>query len=115
MAHPVVVVDAKLDLPGEIRPPTQAGAQLTASGTYSYAVDLRASATKPTNEQYYAALRSAVVSAKEDLGERLTAWRDAVGDREKEKEGAVVGKKVPKPGEEEEMEDEEDEEEEGEE
>ena len=39
-----------------------------------------------TPKQYYEGLRQAIAQAKSTLGEELTAWRDAVGDREQVKE-----------------------------
>ncbi|KAI0756214.1 hypothetical protein C8Q80DRAFT_15556 [Daedaleopsis nitida] len=51
---------------------------------------------------YYEELRKAVLQTKVDLGEQLTAWRDAVGKREDNKEP-----RLSKKGEEEEEEEEE--------
>jgi len=38
---------------------------------------------------YYVALRDAVEESKEVLGKELTAWRDAVGDGEKDRTGKI--------------------------
>lgn len=35
------------------------------------------------NPEYYEALRKAIATAKDKVGEELTAWRDAVGTRER--------------------------------
>ncbi|RPD64709.1 hypothetical protein L226DRAFT_528916 [Lentinus tigrinus ALCF2SS1-7] len=52
---------------------------------------------------YYEELRKAVLQTKSQIGESLTAWRDAVGKREDNKEA-----KVPKKSEEDEEEEEDD-------
>ncbi|KAF8844198.1 hypothetical protein BDN67DRAFT_963322 [Paxillus ammoniavirescens] len=38
---------------------------------------------------YYSALRKSIAAARENLGEELTAWRDAVGNSESGKERLV--------------------------
>ncbi|EPQ60087.1 hypothetical protein GLOTRDRAFT_13446, partial [Gloeophyllum trabeum ATCC 11539] len=40
-------------------------------------------------KEYYESLRSAINEAKSKLGEELTAWRDAVGNKEQGKEKTV--------------------------
>ncbi|KZO94000.1 hypothetical protein CALVIDRAFT_230675 [Calocera viscosa TUFC12733] len=104
-----VVIDLKLDLPKATVAPTQAGQPLPASTRYTYPIALP---SKPGNNEYYGTLRAAIAAAKDDMGAKLTAWRDAVGDGEKEKEVALVGKKKAKQLEEMEDEEEEDEDEE---
>ncbi|KII93154.1 hypothetical protein PLICRDRAFT_35339 [Plicaturopsis crispa FD-325 SS-3] len=61
-------------------------------------------AVKPSEGQkaYYEALQVALKQAKEAIGEDLTAWRDAVGSGERDKEG----KKPPKEDEDDEEEEE---------
>ncbi len=54
-------------------------------------------------KSYYEELRKAVLQTKSELGESLTAWRDAVGKREDNKEA-----EVPKKSEEDEEDEEED-------
>ncbi|KAI0931122.1 hypothetical protein AcW1_001393 [Taiwanofungus camphoratus] len=56
-----------------------------------------------TGKEYYVALRAAIEQAKTTLGEELTVWRDAVGNREQLKEGKKSGREE---GEEEEEEEE---------
>lgn len=43
-----------------------------------------------SSESYYHGLSSAIKAAIEEVGDRLTEWRDAVGDEEKVKEKAVA-------------------------
>ncbi|KAL6307756.1 hypothetical protein BKA93DRAFT_55150 [Sparassis latifolia] len=45
-----------------------------------------------SGKEYYEALRRAVADAKSTLGDELTAWRDAVGTREQEKEKKLPAK-----------------------
>jgi len=42
--------------------------------------------TKESLPKYYEALRASIAQAKDAVGEDLTAWRDAVGNRELKKE-----------------------------
>ncbi|KZT58382.1 hypothetical protein CALCODRAFT_482474 [Calocera cornea HHB12733] len=93
-----VVIDIKLDLPTGTIPPTQADQSLPAATSYTYPIASSSSSSssstaKPSNAEYYGAVRAAVAAAKEDMGAKLTAWRDAVGEGEKEKETRVVGVK----------------------
>ena len=86
----------------ELHPPsdTPTPPSLTASQTLQYPVS---SEPITSHKAYYENLRAEVLQAKSVLGEQLTAWRDAVGKREDNKEA-----KIPKKNEE----DEEDEDEE---
>ena len=43
-----------------------------------------------TSESYYGHLSTAIKAAIAEVGNRLTEWRDAVGDEEKAKERAVA-------------------------
>ncbi len=43
-------------------------------------------------KEYYEGLRQSIAQAKDVLGEELTAWRDAVGNRELKKEPKKVQK-----------------------
>jgi hypothetical protein len=45
-------------------------------------------------KKYYEALRGAIGEAKNTVGEELTAWRDAVGSKEQDKEVKKGGRGV---------------------
>ncbi|KAH9897621.1 hypothetical protein C8Q73DRAFT_681884 [Cubamyces lactineus] len=86
----------------ELKPPSDTPIPTHLNATKTHEVPI--TNTDATNQKaYYEGLRTAVLQAKSTLGEELTAWRDAVGKREDNKEA-----KIPKKGEEDE--DEEDEE-----
>ncbi|GLB43687.1 hypothetical protein LshimejAT787_1401990 [Lyophyllum shimeji] len=70
----------------ELNPPAQREKDvgtLSTAKTQSFAVK-----ASPADglEKYYAALHEAIAGAKEQLGNELTAWRDAVGKAELSKE-----------------------------
>ncbi|KAI0713172.1 hypothetical protein C8T65DRAFT_574119 [Cerioporus squamosus] len=91
---PILSVTYSLNPPPET--PTPAGLQSNHT--------LQTSLPDPTSvgqKSYYEELRKAVLQTKGELGECLTAWRDAVGKKEDNKEA-----EVPKKSEEDEDEDE---------
>ena len=57
--------------------------------TNSFNVDVEKSQDM---RSYYANLRDAVMAAKSQLGQELTAWRDAVGTSENSKEAKIAKK-----------------------
>lgn len=61
---------------------------LKTSQTHTFAV------TSPdaSSQAYYQSLRQSITQAKDTLGDELTAWRDAVGNRELKKEPRKVTK-----------------------
>ena len=67
-------------------PPPQA---LSTSQTLHYRVSDTPAAS---NKAYYEKLRAEVLQAKSTLGQQLTAWRDAVGKREDNKEAKIPKK-----------------------
>ncbi|KAF8899352.1 hypothetical protein BD779DRAFT_1638387 [Infundibulicybe gibba] len=68
----------------EINPPAGSSyGDLTRSNTLTFSLK---SALDKGYDEYYAALRDAIESARGDVGNELTAWRDAVGKAELKKE-----------------------------
>ncbi|KAI8981338.1 hypothetical protein BD414DRAFT_492355 [Trametes punicea] len=80
---PVVSVTYELDPP----PNTPTPSSLRPIKTHEFAV---ANADGASQKAYYEGLGAAVLQAKSILGEELTAWRDAVGKREDNKEAKLV-------------------------
>ncbi|KAJ7630815.1 hypothetical protein FB45DRAFT_916620 [Roridomyces roridus] len=74
MAH-ALTVEYKLN------PPSSQSHDLPASKQHSFQVRDEAG-----NPNYYKSLREALASAKDEVGEALTVWRDAVGKAELSKE-----------------------------
>ncbi|KAI0326758.1 hypothetical protein GY45DRAFT_1328519 [Cubamyces sp. BRFM 1775] len=97
---PVVSVTYELKPPSDTPSPTH----LSATKTHEVAI---ANTDASNQKAYYEGLRAAVLQAKSILGEELTAWRDAVGRREDNKEAKIPKKSE---GDEDEEEDEEPEE-----
>jgi hypothetical protein len=62
---------------------------LPLSGTHTFVVRESANTTNESSKDYYAGLRSAIIEAKKQMGDELTAWRDAVGKAEDGKEANV--------------------------
>lgn len=85
----------------ELNPPAETPQPDNLTSTKSHEFSI-AKADAADQKEYYEGLRAAVLQAKSTLGEELTAWRDAVGKREENKEA-----KIPKKSEEDEDEDEE--------
>ncbi|KAG6919069.1 hypothetical protein DXG01_009322 [Tephrocybe rancida] len=78
---------ATITISYELHPPAQTvnDAQgLSTSKTLVHKVEL--SPESAGLEAYYGALRAAIATAKDQLGNELTAWRDAVGKAELSKE-----------------------------
>ncbi len=50
----------------------------------------QAAGERSGNKQYYDSLRTAILQAKDEIGEELTTWRDAVGNIEQAKEPKVA-------------------------
>ncbi|KAI0370001.1 hypothetical protein BV20DRAFT_966982 [Pilatotrama ljubarskyi] len=75
----------------ELSPPsdTPAPENLTSKKTHEFPVT---NADVGSQKAYYEGLRAAVLQAKSTLGEELTAWRDAVGRREDNKEAKIPKK-----------------------
>ncbi|KAI0319551.1 hypothetical protein OF83DRAFT_1043322, partial [Amylostereum chailletii] len=76
----------------EIHPPQDTAAPRAGMGpsaTHVFAIE-PASDAEAGYKEYYAGLRRAIAEARETTGEALTAWRDAVGNRELKKEGRPV-------------------------
>ncbi|OCH89756.1 hypothetical protein OBBRIDRAFT_651934 [Obba rivulosa] len=93
---------AAITITYELHPPQDTPIEnLTAQKTHTSLI----SNTSANQKAYYEGVRQAIAQAKSTLGEELTVWRDAVGNREQTKEV-----KAPKKDEEE---DEEEEEQEG--
>lgn len=68
----------------ELKPP--AGIQtdgLTPSKSHGFTIP---SSSVGDQKQYYTALQATIIKAKEEIGNELTAWRDAVGKSELTKE-----------------------------
>ena len=85
---------AQISITYSINPPEglkTADVPLPPSAEFSHAFPAASaeSSASPT-AAFYAAATVAVKAAQKDLNERLTVWKDAVGDREKDKEN--VGK-----------------------
>ncbi|KAG6874664.1 hypothetical protein C0993_012672, partial [Termitomyces sp. T159_Od127] len=71
----------------ELNSPTQIVNEaqgLSVSKTLTHALETNASEVEL--ETYYSALRVAIAEARDQLGNELTAWRDAVGKAESSKE-----------------------------
>lgn len=95
----VIIMSASVQVTYDLHPPAGTPSNdLSNLKTHEFEI-------KPEGEgvkAYYEALRKVVVQAKTTLGDELTMWRDAVGNREQGKEA-----KMPRKAEEEEDEDEE--------
>ncbi|KAF8586101.1 hypothetical protein K439DRAFT_984135 [Ramaria rubella] len=105
---------ATLIISYELHPPPSTSAPTISSSTTTHEFPLELASTESVNnsaseaEVHYAALRDTIAQAKETIGRELTAWRDAVGDGEKEKTGGkVVDEDTEDAGEEEEVEEQE--------
>ncbi|KAI0803253.1 hypothetical protein BC629DRAFT_1591335 [Irpex lacteus] len=87
----------------ELNPPQDTPAQgLSATKTH----ELPVSSDVASLKAYYESVREAIAKGKDTIGEELTIWRDAVGNREQSKEAKAPAK--PAGDEEEEEDDEED-------
>lgn len=74
----------------ELNPPADTAADgLSAKKVH----DIPINAPADNLQAYYAAVREAIAAGKDVVGEELTVWRDAVGNREQSKE-AKAPKKV---------------------
>ena len=75
----------------ELNPPQDTPAQeLSATKTHELAI----SAENGSLKTYYESVREAIAKGKDVIGEELTAWRDAVGNKEHFKEAKVVNKET---------------------
>ncbi|KAJ6621611.1 hypothetical protein B0H10DRAFT_1789448 [Mycena sp. CBHHK59/15] len=74
-----------------LRPPAPAAqvSELPTSKKHEFQVAATANAGQ---QEYYGILRDAIARAKEEVGQELTAWRDAVGKAELNKESKKVAK-----------------------
>ncbi|KAG6876131.1 hypothetical protein C0992_000780 [Termitomyces sp. T32_za158] len=78
---------ATIKISYELDPPTQIVKEaqgLSVSKSLTHA--LEANASEVGLDAYYGALRVAIAKARDQLGNELTAWRDAVGKAESSKE-----------------------------
>lgn len=76
-----IVVDYSLQPPSDVQTPSGA------SPSKQHAFPVTSSSSNDNSAQafdYYSALRSSISEAKSLIGAKLTVWRDAVGDKEKE-------------------------------
>jgi hypothetical protein len=72
-----------------LNPPAGVSAPgLDSSGQHKLLVSTPFSHDADAQAAYYTALRSTIAEARAKLGDDLTAWRDAVGKKEVEKEKA---------------------------
>ncbi|KAI0640184.1 hypothetical protein C8Q77DRAFT_1044270 [Trametes polyzona] len=85
----------------QLNPPSDTPVPAHLSSTQTHEFTIGNTGSVGGQKAYYAGLRAAVLQAKATLGEELTAWRDAVGRREDNKEA-----KIPKKSEEDEDEEE---------
>ncbi|KAF7320305.1 hypothetical protein MKEN_00815300 [Mycena kentingensis (nom. inval.)] len=60
-----------------------------AGPTYTMPAEKRREWVLPSGDDYYAMLREALAKARDEIGQELTSWRDAVGKAEANKEGAT--------------------------
>lgn len=80
---------ATITISYELNPPTQIvkeAKEISVSKTLTHALDCNSS--EVGSEAYYGALRVAIAKARDQLGNELTVWRDAVGKAESSKETA---------------------------
>ncbi|KAF9550591.1 hypothetical protein CPC08DRAFT_715262 [Agrocybe pediades] len=85
----------------DLKPPASVGSgDLPKQKTQEFAI----SPASGSNEDFYAAMRSSLEAARNQVGDELTAWRDVMGKSELNKEPKKV---VSEDDEEEEMEEEE--------
>ncbi|KAG8905400.1 hypothetical protein FRB99_009013 [Tulasnella sp. 403] len=96
MTAPALEITFSYHIPDTVDPPKSLPSSHT-SGSYSFPVQ---ASTENGSKVYYEGLRKAIKDARDETGAHLTAWRDAVGDTEKEKEASI--KKVASDDEEEE-------------
>lgn len=77
---------ATITISYELNPPAQTTTDvegLSASKTKTFPVK---ASPADGHEKYYGALQTAIAAAKDQLGNELTVWRDAVGKAELSKE-----------------------------
>ena len=75
----------------ELKPPSDTPIPTHLNVTKTHEVPI-ANADVSNQKSYYEGLRTAVLQVKSTLGEELTAWRDAVGKREDNKEARIPKK-----------------------
>ncbi|KAH8094659.1 hypothetical protein BXZ70DRAFT_352168 [Cristinia sonorae] len=92
----------------DLQPPEEASVGTNLSTFKSYAFPVPATNTSDLKE-YYTALRESLAAAKNQVGDDLTEWRDAVGKLELSKESKPPKKGVELDDDEEEEEEEEEE------
>jgi len=106
--NPQVTVSYTYNLPEGITPPELGNRALLSSGTSTFLITIKPSepgASTTSSTEYYAAVLDAVRESKRLMGEEMTAWRDAVGDKEKYKEKEAASAKKALEDEEDESED----------
>ncbi|KAG8900942.1 hypothetical protein FRC00_010003 [Tulasnella sp. 408] len=79
-----IEITYSFDLPSGISSPASSTSQ---SSTHTYSFDMQKAARN--SSAYYDSFLDALRKAREVTGKDLTAWRDAVGDAEKNKEAAL--------------------------
>ena len=86
--HRTITISYNLRPPADTQTPknpADSSKELTVSNSITTPVDAAGSSAK----EYYQSLHSAVEKARFDVGEELTAWRDAVGKGELGKESKI--------------------------
>lgn len=84
---PALSVSYSLQPPSTITAPPQ----LSPTTKHNFSLQIKScKSTKTGSEAHYKALRDSIAQARDLVGKELTAWRDAVGDGEKEETGGGV-------------------------
>jgi hypothetical protein len=69
-----------------INPPASSGQSYELSTTKKHEFAIRGSLAESGQSEHYKSLREGIAQARQEVGEELTAWRDAVGKAELNKE-----------------------------
>ncbi|KDQ15636.1 hypothetical protein BOTBODRAFT_173727 [Botryobasidium botryosum FD-172 SS1] len=96
-SQPAITISYAYNLPAGITPPKSGDKDLPSSGTNTFPIPVAPSesgASAVTSTAYYAAALEAVRESRRQMGEEMTAWRDAVGDKEKNKEKEAASAKA---------------------
>lgn len=100
---PTVTASYTLQLPAETEHPPSLTPTVTHTFPLGDSSSSSASDLDPADvREYYAGLRTAIAATRLKLGEELTAWRDAVGNKEAGKERKFKAAKEEEEGEEDE-------------
>lgn len=100
---PTVTASYTLQLPAETEHPPSLTPTVTHTFPLGNSSSSSASDLDPADvREYYAGLRTAIAAARVKLGEELTVWRDAVGNKEAGKERKFKAAKEEEEGEEDE-------------